>query len=296
VKSVTDPPVLKCPYRMLGRDIRVRTGEPALAELVPDVAVRAVDDLPPGDPLEITLGREGDLFQVWRRGELVYQSPDPDAIIIELETLVTYLVTEGMTGGLRLHAGCADVSGSRALFTGNKASGKTSFLMKLLTLGGEVPSDENVLLLGGAALPVPRKFHLREATFSLLPELAPHRENSRLYTYAEIGAFRFFDPTDLGRSWRVRRGPVDAVFTIESNFGGASSVEPCPKIDMVRHLLFQTVNLSGRPGPQLAELTRFVNDVAAFRLRLGDIDEAAAAVTAVLEKLPAGTAARGRNT
>ena len=278
---------------MLGRDIRVRTGEPALAERVPDVAVCAVDDLPPGDPLEITLAREGDLFQVCRSGQLVYQSLDPDAIIIELETLVTYLVTEGMTAGLRLHAGCADVDGRRLLFTGNKASGKTTFLTKLLTLGNEVPGDENVLLLEGTALPVPRKFHLREATSSLFPELAPHRERSRLYTYAEIGAFRFFDPTDLGRPWRVRRAPVDAVFTIESNFDGASSVEPCPKIDMVRHLLFQTVNLSERPGTQLAELTRFVNGVAAFRLRLGDLDEAAAAVTAVLEKLPARTPARG---
>lgn len=296
MKSVTEPPFLDCPYRMLGRDIRVRTGEPALAELVPDVAVRAVDDLPPGDPLEISLVREGDLFQVRRRGKLVYQSREPDAIILELETLATYLVTEGMTGGLRLHAGCVDVNGRRALFTGDKASGKTSFLVKMLTLGGEVPSDENVLLLEGTALPVPRKFHLREATFSLLPELVPHRESSRLYTYAEIGAFRFFDPTDLGRPWRVRRAPVDAVFTIESNFGGPSTVEPCPKIDMVRHLLFQTVNLSGRPGPQLAELTRFVNDVAAFRLRLGDLDQAAAAVTAILEKLPAVTAARGENT
>ena len=49
---------------MLGREIRVRTGEPALAERLPDVAVRAVDDLPPGEPLEISLVREEDLYQV----------------------------------------------------------------------------------------------------------------------------------------------------------------------------------------------------------------------------------------
>jgi hypothetical protein len=187
-----------------------------------------------------------------------------------------------MQGWLRLHAGCASLEGHRALFTGDKSSGKTTFLLHLLLSGEEVLCDENVMVKKGRVIPLPRKFHLRDGSFPLLPGLDGVKERLRSYTYQEIGTFRFLDPGDLGREWKTGEGPAAAVFFIEPNFGGPSSVEPMAKIDMVRHLLFQTVNLGERPGGHIGELTGFVGDIGAWRLRLGDLHGAVEGVRAAL--------------
>lgn len=279
---MTEPPLLDLPYRVLGREVRIRCSDPLLAERIPDVAVAPDEDLPAGEPIEIDLLRGEEFFEVHHGGRLCFQHFERDAVIVELEALATFLAAESMEDRLRLHAGCADLDGHRALFAGDKGSGKTTFLLRLLLAGHDVLCDENVMVKKGHVIPVPRKFHLRDDSFPLLPGLVGAKERLRSYTYQGIGTFRFLDPGDLGRGWKAGEGPAAAVFFIEPNFGGPSSVEPMAKIDMVRHLLFQTVNLGEKPGGHIAELTAFVGDIGAWRLRLGDLDGAVEGVRTAL--------------
>ena len=67
-------------------------------------------------------------------------------------------------------------------------------MLTLLAAGHEVHGDENVLLRGGVTLPVPRKFHLREGTLDLVPELATVRESVSSREHPVIGPFRFCGP------------------------------------------------------------------------------------------------------
>lgn len=280
---MTSPPFLEHPYRVLGREVRLRCDVPLLAERIADIAVAPDEGLPAGEPIELDILRGEEFFEIRHGGRLCFQHFDPDAVIVELEALVTHLAAESMEGWLRLHAGCALIDGRRALFTGDKSSGKTTFLLHQLLTGGNVLCDENVMVKKGRLLPLPRKFHLRDGSFSLLPGLEKMKGRFRSYTYQEIGTFRFLDPGDIGRDWKTGEGSAAAVFFIEPNFGGPSSVEGMGKIDMVRHLLFQTVNLGEKPGAHIGELTSFVGAIEAYRLRLGDLDGAADAVLAALD-------------
>lgn len=273
-------------FRVLGSEVVVRCEVPGLDPFVEMAIPRAAEELPAQPPIRIELVQGERLHELRHDGRLVYQHHDPACIAIEIESLVTHLAIGALGGWTRLHAGCARVDGRRALFTGDKASGKTTLLLALLAAGHEVHGDENVLLRDGSTLPVPRRFHLREGSLALLPGLAPLTERLRPLRHPEIGPFRFFDPTDLGRPWRVEAAPAAAVFVVESAFGSASRVDPCAKVDLIRHLLFQTINLSRDPGTELRQLSTLSGSTAAFRLRLGDLDGAVRAVADALGSLP----------
>ena len=276
-------------YQVLGCPIHIRCSVPHVAPILAEAAPRAEEEgLPDGRTIEIDV-RQGDgrkLIELHHGGRLVCQHFDPVRIAVEVESLVTHQVAESWAGWTRLHAGCATIGGRRALFSGDKAAGKTTLMLTLLAAGHEVHGDENVLLHGGVTLPVPRKFHLRERTLDLVPELAAVRESVSSREHPVIGPFRFCDPIDLGRPWNVGFSPATAVFILEPGFGGASIVTPCAKVDLVRHLLFQTMNLSAEPGREIREISLLADSAAAFRLRVGDLAEAVREIEAALAALP----------
>jgi hypothetical protein len=190
-----------------------------------------------------------------------------------------------MEGYTRLHAGSLTLEGRRLLIAGSKGSGKSSLLLKFLTGGAEVHGDENVLFRGGETIPLPRKFHLREGTIELIPELREAAEGLRRYEPSSAPPLCFFDPTDADRPWRVVAAAADAIVFLEPAFGGDSVLVPCPKVEMVQNLLFQTLNLSKEAGPQIGELSRLVEGCACFLLRNGDLGEAANAVRKAAKRL-----------
>lgn len=283
IAETTEPETLK--FRVLGCPVSVRCTAPGVGALLAEAAPRAVEfGLPAGREIEIEIGPgvQRPIVEVRHEGQLIYQHYDPVQIAVEVETLVTHLATGAWAEWVRVHAGCATIGGRRALFTGDKAAGKTTLMLALLAAGHAVHGDENVLLRGGVTLPVPRKFHLREGSLSLVPELEPVRTSLCRREHPEIGPFRFFDPSDLGQTWNVGFAPAAAVFILESGFGGPSIVTPCAKVDAVRHLLFQTMNLSGEPSRELREISLLAGKVNAFRLKVGELAEAIRVIEAAL--------------
>lgn len=276
-------------YRVLGCAIHIRCTAPRAAQLLAEAVPRATEvGIPDGCAIEIDVrpGANPTLVEIHHGGRLVYQHFDPVRIAVEIETLVTHLVTEAWAGWTRLHAGCATIAGRRALFSGDKSAGKTTLMLKLLASGHEVHGDENVLLRDGATLPVPRKFHLREGTLSLVPELVAARRSARLLEHPVIGPFRFSDPTDFGRPWSVGLSPVAAVFTLTPDFGGSSVVSPCARVELARRLLFQTVNLSSEPRREIREVTQLAAAAGCFHLKVGDLAGAVREIVKVMNTLP----------
>ena len=70
------------------------------------------------------------------------------------------------------------------------------------------------------------------------------------------GRFYFFDPTEAGLKWYSRNRPPDAIFHLVPDFGKKPELKECPKIDMARCLLFQSLNIAETPGPAKTSGTR----------------------------------------
>ena len=263
------------PYQVLGCRVVIATDVPELAERVRDLAVSPEEDLEPAGEIEIELlQREDGFFEIRRGGRLCDRSRDIDAVIAQLEAVVTRAAVERMGEWTRLHAGCVVVGGARILVSGDKGAGKTTTLLKLLLRGRDVLCDENILLRGGEALPVPRKFHLRDGTISLMRELAPIAATLRKYHVHQLAPFHFFDPSDLGRPWKLSRAPVDAVLFIEAARGERSTITPLAKTELVLRLLLQAPDLDDRASRQIREIATFVAGARPLLLHLGDLDEA----------------------
>lgn len=240
--------------------------------------MHAESDLPVADHLNLELTRQHDLVRVWLGGRLVYQDRDVASLLLHVEAMVAAHAAAAMGAWTRVHAGCATLAGKRFLLTGPKGCGKTTLLLRLLAAEAQVHGDENTLVQGENTVPLPRRFHVREGTLALIGALGEAAARLRRYSPPSAPPFRFADPTVFGGPWRTWAAPASAIVVLEPAFGGASTVEPCQKVEMVRHLLFQTLNLAQASEDRVAELADVVRGCACLRLRLGDLGQAADAL------------------
>lgn len=171
----------------------------------------------------------------------------------------------------KLHAGCVDLDGGRALVVGPARAGKSTLMARLLLDGADVSCDDLVLLRDAEVLPFPRRLRLRASSLPLLPEVAARVPD------AETGAVRL-DPTDFGRAWRIVATPARTLFLLEPDHGGRSRLLPCSKIQAAELLMAQSNLPAGGARRWLREFQTVIAKASPYRLRCGDLGEAAALI------------------
>jgi len=200
----------------------------------------------------------------------------PEFVMRVLFRRINGRAMEALADSAIIHGGCGRHEGRRFLVVGAKFSGKSTTMTRLLFEGVEAQGDEMAILSNGAVTAFPRRFHLREPSLAYLPELDPGKlpcligeHDRRLFA---------FDPAEAGFDWRIDTGRVEAIFFLEQNHGGQTRLVPCPKVEMVQHVVSQSILPAHARGRWIAEVAAVVDQARTYVLYNGEPSESAAMI------------------
>jgi len=214
--------------------------------------------------------------------ETLISSIDPEWVTLYLHELINFRVAWHLRGLIKIHAAIGSFANKRFLLAGPKGAGKTTLITRLLFEGAAAEGDETVLIDRSDAVAFPRKFHLKEGTLRLTPQLVSVCQRLTSYPAYYGGRFFFFDPTDAGFDWKITRGRVDCVCCLEPRHGEKSEIEPCPRWLMLQHLMLQSSDFAPNPESQIGKLCQIVGKSDNFMIYLGDLETAVTLIKDVL--------------
>jgi len=226
---------------------------------------------------------EGEGYRIVEDGVLPGLSvPNRMEMLNKLLMLVHSKSLSLFPGTIRIHAGYGERGGRRFLVIGDKGTGKSTLMVKLLLGGFRVTGDELVLVKDGEAFPFPRRFHIKQGSVPLLPEMAGLFEtlpwNDTTYGHKMFS----FSPKDAGFGWTVDAGRIDALFYLEPNHGGETRIEESPKLGMLEKIMPMTFLSETGDHRKIPALCSMVDGADCYILRNGDLGEAVEALKKLL--------------
>jgi hypothetical protein len=239
----------------------------------------ARQEYPPSRHYRYRVTRCDERYSIREDGGAMEVLPDVGQTATRLAQRMHDLALAALPDYTRVHAGCADWQGKRALVIGAQGSGKTTLMMRLLCEGFTVHADEMVLVRAGEAVPFPRRFRIKASTWELVPQLGTQGCRPATGEREPIG---LFDPSEIGLEWCITPGRVDAMFFIDPNHGGATSISRCPKYLMARQVMAQSRPPGAGGREWIHHMCATVANADCFSLTLGDLDTAVSSVQATL--------------
>jgi hypothetical protein len=255
--------------RTLSRELRIHTESDAAARVLAYASAnpQMPEEAPQRD--DLTLDQSGRFFRL--------ETPSQPPIEGSLESILAgvfgllskLLATEARTDPM-LHAATASIGDARFVFIAEKASGKTTLILKLIEEGFAVEGDEHVVLRSGGAIPRPRRLHVKESSIALVPALASAIVASPLTT--EWTGTRIFAcmPSIGGRPWRIACGPIHHVVFLEPNFGGSSIMTPLTRDEAFARLMESAFMPEIERGAAAARLRMLCIGARCWRMQMGD--------------------------
>jgi hypothetical protein len=262
-------------FQLLACEVSIATPCREIADKLDYVAVRAEQQYPLSGRVAFRIERDDEAYLLWENDNVWLRDGSADRIFIELFRRMHTVVYGQMAGSPRLHAGSGAYQGQLFLAAGPKGVGKSTLMTRLLFEGFTIFGDEMVLGLGDEVIALPRRFHIKAPALDLLPEVAALAD--RLPFVMGDGGYRImaFDPTDAGLPWAIRPGRPDAIFFLQPNHLGATTVEPCAKVAMIQSLMTQST-LDGDDGSAwIRALGTLVRGAECYTLHVGDLSSAA---------------------
>jgi hypothetical protein len=269
-------------FAVLGVHVQISTDCAELGHRLQDIKVKADEACPVSATLAIEVPKREGQYAVLERGEAVVSSPDAEWVTLYLHELINFRIAWHFRDLIKIHAASASLNGKRFLLAGDKGAGKTTLIARLLFEGAAVYGDETVLLQERDMMPFPRKFHLKEGTLPLVPQLAPICENLTSYPAYYGGRFYFFDPRDAGFNWQITEGKAQALFYLEPCHKKKTEIESCPGWLMAQKIMLQASDFAANPEDQIGELCRVIDRSDNFIIHLGELDSAVTLIKDVL--------------
>ena len=244
--------------------------------------VCAEQDTPFSDGFLIEVPKRAGRYFIVEEDEILISSADSEWVTLYVNEVVNFRLAHPMKDYVKIHAACGSFGKRRFLLVGEKGAGKTTLITKLLFEDVAVHGDEKVLVRGCDVIPLPRKFHLKEGTVSLIPQLGSIWNERTSYPTSYGVRVCFFDPLDAGFEWQTRWGSVDTIFYLEPNYGKPTEIEACARWLMAQKLILQSLDFDTNPEPQIAELCQMVSGSDNFMIHLGELGRAATAIKEIL--------------
>ncbi|HEX7775976.1 MAG TPA: hypothetical protein VF449_05560 [Parvibaculum sp.] len=268
-------------FQLLNCVFEIRTESATIAEYLRYMIVDAEQAVPVTHRTAFDVIQSGDTYTISENGKFIVERYAAN-VLDALYPLLYGRVLEKLGQPAQVHGGCATTpGGKRFIVAGPGSAGKTTLLSHMLLQGLKVESDDVCLLEGTTVTPLPRRFHVKEPSLRLLPEIAalapglPWIDGGRgfrIYSYS---------PTELGRRWVIAPGPVEAIFFLEPNHGGQTRVTQASRIDMVSRLM-QQGRSRNTVGKWIGDLCRLVDTVKCYVLVIGDKESALEAIQKAL--------------
>jgi hypothetical protein len=179
-----------------------------------------------------------------------------------------------------MHASAVTRAGQTVVLPADMESGKTTTAAGLLREGYGYVTDEAVAVdtATGLVHPFPKRLSVDPGSWPLFPDLASK--------YDVRGARQWqVDPTDLGATAATRPVAAPAVIVFPRYVPGATTeVVPIGRSEAAYELARMTFYFAQAPGRNLRSAARLVERSTVARLRIGDLEEAVAAIDALVSE------------
>ncbi len=268
---------------MLDTAFTIHTESEELARSLDFIIHEADQRLSPTKHASYKFSVRDDKYEIRRDGNLCFSSDNLPSTIFNLQWLIHKEALKDVTESIRIHAGCGELHGRRFLVAGDKGAGKTTLMVRLLFEGFRALGDELILIRDGKATPFPRRFHIKQDSVKLLPEL---QELFDLLPYNQTDhghKMYSFSPQDAGYEWKIDEGDVHSIFYLEPDHGGQSRIEACPKYMMVNRVMPMSFLSDTEDHIKINQLCNMVDQANCYILHVGDLE---GAVSAMQEKIP----------
>jgi hypothetical protein len=260
--------------RSLTREYRISTGSPELAGLLAFIDARPeMVDLPL-TAVEISADLVPGGFRLSVPGREVFARTYIEAAN-RLHAMTFTSVQEEAPGAPLVHGASLVHDGQRLIVIGPKGAGKSTLTLHLLAHGFEVEGDEHVALRESDLVARPRRMRVKPGSLPLVPSLAEAvRRSPRVDDPLSGGPVYAVDPAISGRTWRIRPGHADHLVFLEANHGGGSALSAIGQDHAFPRLAEHCLLPADGRAAATARLHRLASEAQAWRLALGDLDEA----------------------
>jgi len=261
--------------------VRIVTNCDALHRRLRDLKIVAEQDTAFSGDISIEVLKRDGRYVIVEMGETLICSADPEWVTLYVNELVNFRLAHHMRDFLKIHAACGSLNGRRFLLAGKKGAGKTTLITRLLFDGVSGHGDEKILVRGNEVIPLSGKFHLKDGTVLLIPQLGTIWKN--LTSYPGYGVRTcFFSPLDAGFDWQIRWGHADVIFYLSPNHGRETWTERCPKWEMAQHLILRSSDFDANPEGQIADLCGLTKRSDTFIIHIGELNGAVRAIREIL--------------
>ncbi len=269
---------------VLGLELVVTTNSYKYLQVVRDIEPAASGERLADGVLEVEILAAGDAWTIRSGGRTICTGFRRGTLAAPLQDIITASICERIPDSTRIAADLATVAGHCVLIVGSGGE-SSALLLALLAQGAELHTGGLVLLQDGACIPFPRRLRVFDDQQSP-PTMGAVPLASRRYSCSRR-LFRFFDPTEIDRPWRLDRRVPSVIVYLEPSEGPCSATSPVRKIEMVQSLLPASADLSLRPQKTIAEISALVACCACFRALPGRSPDASAeALRRLLDSAP----------